>query len=109
MQFTPLLNAAVYGELEVAKWLCEAKADVECKDKVRMMCVFRCCTGMFLVFNHSACSCVVYMCYEWLDVSVYYCDDVVHTNELHCSLVYCSLCITVWTYCSDNCMPTGLH
>ncbi len=34
------VKAAWRGHLEIVKWLCEMKADVECTDAVRMMCVF---------------------------------------------------------------------
>jgi len=33
-QWTPLMNAAYGNELDTVKWLCDSKADVDCKSKV---------------------------------------------------------------------------
>ena len=58
------MYAAHFGKLEVVKLLCEMKADVECKDAVRMMCVL----DMLDVLNiESQCSYVLYVCCEWFD------------------------------------------
>jgi len=42
------MNAACV-ELELVKWLYENKADVECTNAVRMMCVFEVMYGMLRV------------------------------------------------------------
>jgi len=58
------MNAAYRGGLQTVKWLCEMKAEVECKSKVRVICVFE---VLYVAYVKSRCTCVVYMCYEWFD------------------------------------------
>jgi len=56
--------AALRGRLEIVKWLCEMKADVECTDTVRAMCVFE---VLYVVYVKCQCCCAIYMCYECFD------------------------------------------
>jgi len=38
-QWTPLMNAAEQGQLDLVMWLCDMKADVLSKSEVRMLCI----------------------------------------------------------------------
>jgi len=55
------MHAASNGEFEIVKWLCEMKADVECKSVVRMMRVFDVLDVRYVIFQWQLCNLHVFM------------------------------------------------